>query len=101
LKRDLRTVDEMLVEAERPELKPGHTWGDPITFNEIKVGDIFKTVGSRRVSSQSGKIIKVSRVNLEYATTYFGKPMALKTRKDELAGGYVQRGKVMHEVVHP
>ena len=104
--QDPDAVLDILTEA-RPKLKPGAKWGKPITPSEIKVGDVLSKPPDYPQGSIHGKVIKAAKVNLIYEGFYGGgggqEPMRmeLKTRRENMVGGYVQRGSnTVHEVIY-
>ncbi len=58
----------------------------PITLDQITVGDKFQSQGDRHVSSVQGTVTKANRKTLEIETSYMGKPIQLKIRRDRLTG---------------
>lgn len=90
-----------VIKKDRPQLKPGSSWGKPLIPADIKVDDIFRTKGDRHYAPTGGTVTKAARVNIDYKTMYMDRiEMTIKIRRERLIGGYVARGKIMHEVVH-
>lgn len=98
---DRRTVNDLLVEwADRPELKPGFSWGDDLSWQDVKAGDEFQTQGDQRMASTGGEVTKVNRKNLTYKIIYMSKrEMTLTIERNQLIGGYIFRGKKVHRII--
>lgn len=92
----------MTAASKRPDLAPGASYGEDITLADLRIGDEFYAPQTPRRAQIGGTIEKLSRVTFGYKTLYMERiEMHLTTRKTELVGGYVLRGKVVHMIVAP
>jgi len=108
--KDNVTVDQLLenfvVEGDRPKLAPGKSWGADLTPDEIVVGDQLYKDPVYPKRSIYGKVLKASRINLEYEGLYGGwgrkepMKMQLKARREDMVGGYIMRGNKVHKIVY-
>jgi hypothetical protein len=73
-------------------------------ISELRVGDEFLVLPTRRSSSFGGTIVKINRVNIVYEYTYQPNPLGpvfkgtLQAPKAQLAGGSVAREGMIYPI---
>lgn len=91
----------------RNDLPEGTTRGADITIKDLKPGDVFAVPGTPRMSRIGGTITKVNRTTIAYDAEYQPNPevevrtLKLKAKHDDLIGGRVRRGDVIHFIDPP
>jgi hypothetical protein len=80
-------------------LANGYSFGSPMAFCDLAVGDVLYSPATASRGNISGKVLKVNRVTIVLEGWYFEHRLELKVRRDEfLPVCWLQRAKLVHPI---